>query len=145
VNVGMKKKPKFANIGDYWNDETMENIADLLCEYRDRFSTTFLEMKRIVAELGEMKISLKPDAKPIIKIPYRLNLKYKEKVKEKLDRMIEAGIIKPVAESELISPMLVQDKKTGGIIICVDLRKLNDAYLHDPFLTPFTDDVLENV
>jgi hypothetical protein len=30
VNIGMKEKPKFANIGDYWNDETVEKIADLL-------------------------------------------------------------------------------------------------------------------
>jgi hypothetical protein len=27
----------------------------------------------------------------------------------------------------------------------VDLRKLNDAYLHDTFPTPFTVEVLENV
>jgi hypothetical protein len=41
--------------------------------------------------------------------------------------------------------MLVQDKKTRGIRICVNLRKLNYACLHDPFLTPFIDEVLENV
>jgi hypothetical protein len=41
--------------------------------------------------------------------------------------------------------MVVQDKKQGGIRICIDLRKLNDACLHDPFPTPFTDEVLENV
>jgi hypothetical protein len=41
--------------------------------------------------------------------------------------------------------MVVQDKKTGEIRICVDLRKLNDACLHDPFPTPFTDKVLDNV
>ena len=27
----------------------------------------------------------------------------------------------------------------------MDLQKLNDACIHDPFLTPFTDEVLENV
>ena len=27
----------------------------------------------------------------------------------------------------------------------MDLRKLNDAYIHDPFPTPFTDEVLDNV
>jgi hypothetical protein len=60
--------------------------------------------------------------------------------------MLEAGIIEPVEESEWISPMVVQDKKQGrGIRICVDLRKLNDACLHDPFPTPFMDEVLENV
>ena len=40
----------------------------------------------------------------------------------------------------------MQDKKTTDEVwICVDLRKLNDACLHDPFLTPFTDEVLESV
>jgi hypothetical protein len=66
-------------------------------------------------------------------------------VKAKLDRMIEDGIIEPVAESEWIIPMVVQDNKTRGIRICVDLRKLNDFCLHDPFSTPFTDEVLEKV
>ena len=41
--------------------------------------------------------------------------------------------------------MVVQDKKTGEVWICVDLRKLNDSCMHDPFPTPFTDEVLEGV
>jgi hypothetical protein len=42
--------------------------------------------------------------------------------------------------------MVLQDKKQGrGIRICVDLRKLNDAWLHDPLPTPFTNEVIENV
>jgi hypothetical protein len=90
VNIGTKENPKFVQIGDYWNDETVEKIADLLCEYQDLFPTTFSEMKGIVGELGEMKIPLKPDAKPVRQRPYRLNLKYKEKVKVEIDKMLEA-------------------------------------------------------
>jgi hypothetical protein len=41
--------------------------------------------------------------------------------------------------------MVVHDKKIGEIKICVDLRKQNDACLHDPFPTPFTDKVLDNM
>jgi hypothetical protein len=66
-------------------------------------------------------------------------------VKVKLDRMIEAGIIEPIVESEWISLMVLQYNKTRGIIICVYIRNLNDAYLHDLFLTPFTDELMENV
>ena len=41
---------------------------------------------------------------------------------------------------------MIQYKKTiGDIGICVDLRKLNDACLHDPFPTPSTNEVLERV
>ena len=66
-------------------------------------------------------------------------------MKDEIEWMLDDGITKPVEEFEWISPMVVQGKKTGKIHICVDLRKLNDACVHDPFLTPFTDEVLEGV
>jgi hypothetical protein len=53
--------------------------------------------------MGEMRIPLKLDARPVKQRPYRLNPKYKEKVKIELDRMLEAGIIELVEESEWIS------------------------------------------
>ena len=41
---------------------------------------------------------------------------------------------------------MIQDKKAiGEVRIYVYLRKLNDAFLHDPFPTPFTNEVLESV
>jgi hypothetical protein len=116
-----------------------------LREYVGLFPTTFIETKCIAGELGEVKIPLRSEARPIIQRPYRLNMIYKKKVKAEIDRMLEAGIIEPVEELEWVSPMVVQDKKQGGIRICVDLRKLNDACLHDALPTHFTDEVLENV
>ena len=60
--------------------------------------------------------------------------------------MLDQVVIEPIEKSESIIPIVVQDKKTSGEArICVDLRKLNDACLHDSFLTPFIDEVLENV
>jgi hypothetical protein len=47
-------------------------------------------MKGIKGPMGEMNIPLKPNARPVKQRPYRLNLKYKEKVKIELDRMLEA-------------------------------------------------------
>ena len=41
--------------------------------------------------------------------------------------------------------MVVKEKKTSEFQICVDLRKLNDACMHEPFSTPFIDEVLEGV
>jgi hypothetical protein len=56
-------------------------------------------MKGIKGTMGEMRIPLKPGAKIVKQRPYRLNPKYKEKVKIEFDRMLEAGIIEPVKES----------------------------------------------
>ena len=92
-----------------------------------------------------MKIPLNPDAKPVNQRPYCLNPRYKERVKAQLDRMLDAGIIEPVEESEWISPMVVQDNKIGEVQIYVDLSNLNDACLHDTFPMSFTDEVLEGV
>jgi hypothetical protein len=69
-------------------------------------------MKGIKGPMGEMRIHLKPDMKPVKQRPYRLNLKYKEKLKIELDKILEVGIIEPVEELEWISPMVVQEKTT---------------------------------
>ena len=73
VNIEMEENPKFTSVGAYWDEETMEKIMDLLHEFQDLFLTKFLEMKGILGDLGEMKILLNPDAKPIRKRPYILN------------------------------------------------------------------------
>jgi hypothetical protein len=75
------------------------------------FPTTFSEMKGIAGELVEMNIPLKEDAKPVKQRPYKLNLVYKQKVKTKIYRMLEARIIEPVAESEWIGQMVVQIRR----------------------------------
>ena len=65
VNIGTTEQPKMVSIGDYWDEETLESIIELLREYNDLFPTTFTEMKGIDEELGEMKIPLRPDTRPI--------------------------------------------------------------------------------
>jgi hypothetical protein len=144
-NIKTEQTPKLANVRDYWDATTIDKITELLHEYQDLFPTKFIDMKGIKGPMGEMSIPLKLDARPVKQRPYRLKPKYKEKVKIELKIMLEAGIIEPVEELEWIIPMVVQDKKTGEIRICVYLRKLNDPCLHDPFPTPFTDEVLDNV
>ena len=45
-----------------------------------------------------------------------------------------------------MKPIVIRDKKTiGEVKIYVELRNLNDACMHDPFPTPFIDEVLESV
>ena len=90
VNIGSPKNMKFVNIGDYQNDEIVGTIKNLLHEFQDIFPTKFSEMKGIIGDLGEMKIPLKPDAKLVKQRPYKLNLRYKEKVKIELDIMLDA-------------------------------------------------------
>ena len=66
VNIGTEEKPKFVTIGDYRGDTTVDKVAELLREYQDLFPTKFMELKGIIGDLGVMKITLKPDAEPIV-------------------------------------------------------------------------------
>jgi hypothetical protein len=98
VNIGTTEQPKMANIGDYWDEQIVESITELLREYNDLFPTTFIEMKGIAGEMGKMKIPLRPKARPIRQQSYRVNPIYKQKVKYEIDMMLEADIIEPVEE-----------------------------------------------
>jgi len=65
VNIGSEAQSKSTNIGDYWDEDTVENIMELLWEYQDLFPTMFSNLKWVVGDLGVMKIILKLDAKPV--------------------------------------------------------------------------------
>ena len=67
VTIGLPENPKFGNIGDYWDEETVGKITDLLHEFQDMFPTRFSEMRGIVRDLSEMKIPLRPDVKSVRK------------------------------------------------------------------------------
>jgi hypothetical protein len=96
-----------SSIGDYWDEQIVESITELLHGYSDAFPTIFTEMKGIAEDLGEMKIPLRPEARSIRQQAYRLSPIYKQKVKVEIDRMILADIIESVEELEWIRLMVV--------------------------------------
>jgi hypothetical protein len=65
VNIGIEQTPKFENVGDYWDAATIDKITELLHEYQDLFPTKFIDMKGIKGPMGEMRIPLNLDAKPV--------------------------------------------------------------------------------
>ena len=96
--------------------------------------------------MGEMKYELKLGYKPMMNRTYHLNPTLKENVKREINKMLEAGLIFVLEEVEWVNPIAIQRKKgTWDIRVCVDYRSLNYACVHDPFPTPFTDEVLEQV
>eukprot|EP00253_Pinus_taeda_P026519 PITA_26519 len=107
VNIGTEAKPKYATLDDFWDDATVDKVVEILHEYQDLFPTNIMDLKGIIEDLGMMRITLKPNVKPVKQRPYHLNPKYKEKVCIELDKMLAVGIIEPVEESNWLSPMVV--------------------------------------
>jgi len=65
VNIGTDTEPKYATLGDYCDDATVDKVTKSLREYQYLFPTKITDLKGIIGDLGVMKISLKPDAKPV--------------------------------------------------------------------------------
>ena len=56
---------------------------NLLREYQDVFARDYKDLKGLVQKMGEIKIDLLPNAKPIKMRPYKIAHKYKCIVKNK--------------------------------------------------------------
>ena len=56
VNIGSEAKSKYATIGDYWDEDIVNKITNMLHEYQELFPTKFSDMKGIIGDLGVMRI-----------------------------------------------------------------------------------------
>lgn len=145
VNIGSEKRPKLTFVRYYWDEQTMSKIKALLKEYKDVFPQIFIEVKGIKGQLGEMKIELWLYAKLVKHQLYRLNPKVKEKAKD-IDRLLAIELIFLMDEFDWINPIVIYNKKDiDDVRVCVDFNTLNSKCIHNPFPTPFSDEVLNQV
>ena len=106
---------------------------------------------------------MEDDHKPSVEHQRRLNPNLKEVVKKEILKLLDAGIIYPISDSEWVSPVHVVPKKGGATVVkneknemiqtrvvtgwrmCIDYRKLNAATRKDHFPLPFVDQFLERL
>ncbi|GJW69597.1 reverse transcriptase domain-containing protein [Tanacetum coccineum] len=100
---------------------------------------------------------------PLSKKQRRLNPNMQEVVKKEIVKLLDTGIIYPIADSPWVSPIHCVPKKGGitvvtnendelvptrtitGWRVCIDYRKLNEATAKDHFPLPFMDQMLERL
>ena len=74
------------------------------------------------------KIKIKPEVKPVQQPLRRVPFAVRDKVAGELQHLQDEGVIEAVNEaSDWVSPTVIAWKKNGGVRLCVDLRKVNDA------------------
>jgi len=74
-----------------------------------------------------------------------MNPTLKDIVKEELQKLLDAGFIYPISDSEWVSPLVLVPKKNGKWRICVDYQEFNKATKEDHFPLPFIDQVLDGM
>ena len=124
---------------------------------------TLDDLKGISPTLCPHNINMEPDAKPVVDHQIRLNPKMKEVVRMEILKLLEVGIIYPIADSRWVSPIHCVPKKGGitivtndknylipqrivtGYRMVIDYRKLNKATRKDHYPLPFIDQMLERL
>ena len=71
--------------------------------------------------------------------------KLRDIVKEEIQKLLEAGFIYSISDSEWVSPLVIVPKKNGKWRVCVDYRELNKATQKDHFPLPFIYQVLDTL
>ena len=102
-------------------------------------------MKGVHPSVCTHHIYIKECCKPFRQPQRRMNPALKDVVKEELQKLLDAGFIYPLSDSEWVSPLVLVPKKNGKWRICVDYRELNKATKKDHFPLPFIDQVLDDL
>lgn len=81
---------------------------------------------------GKYKICLDENAEPFIEPPRRVPLSLMSRLKDKLDSMIENGVVSRVNEPvDWCSNLVIIEKKDHSLRMCLDPAKLNNAIKRD--------------
>jgi hypothetical protein len=130
------------------NDETRRLVATLE-KYRSVIGYSLKNLKGISPSLCTHRIPMEQDHKPVHEHQRWLNNVMREVVKKEVLKLLKAGVIYPISDSEWVSPVQVVPKKGGMTVtnwrMCIDYRKLNKATQKDHFPLPFIDEMLERL
>lgn len=90
----------------------------------------------------ELKLHVDPVAQKLRRVPFAL----RDKVKAKIDELLEGDIIQRVEGPTLwASPVVVAPKPSGEIRLSVDMRRANQAIIRERLPIPTVDEVLEEL
>ena len=108
--------------GQTLNNDEKEHLRNIVLDYKTKMNKT--EINKPCKVPIEHKIILKDDnpiSLPMRRIPYHI----RDKVKEKVDDLIEKNFVE-YSDSPYNAPLVPVVKKNGDIRLCFDYRKLNE-------------------
>ena len=143
--------------------EEENKLLKILRTHKTAIGWTIADIKGINPLIYTHRIHLEEDVKPSRQPQRRLNPIMKEVVKKEVLKLLDVGVIYPIADNKWVSPTQVVPKKsrvtmvanenneliptrvTSGWRVCIDYRKLNAGTRKDHFPLPFVDQMLERV
>ncbi|XP_058208240.1 uncharacterized protein LOC131321253 [Rhododendron vialii] len=123
-----------------------EKLLVVLRRHTKAIRWTIADIQGISPSLCSHHIYLEEDVKPSHQPQRRLNPIMKDVVRAKILKLLDVGIIYPIADSKWNDKgELAPTRVTTGWQVCIDYRKLNASTHKDHFPLPFIDQILERI
>jgi hypothetical protein len=74
----------------------------------------------------------------------RFNPIIHDQIKEEVERLLDAGFIRPCRYAKWVSNIVLMEKNTGKIRVCIDFHNLNKAIPKDEYPMPIADMLINN-
>nr|GFB73352.1 reverse transcriptase domain-containing protein [Tanacetum cinerariifolium] len=150
-------------IAKYLKDEEKIALIKVLKSNKRAIAWKLSDNKGINLEFCTHKILIEEDFKPVVQHQRRVNPKIHDVIKKEVEKLLNAGLIYPIADSPWVSPVHCVPKKGGFTVVeneenelnptrlvtvwsvCIDYHKLNEATRKDHFPLPFMDQMLERL
>ena len=107
--------PKTVWIATDLESEEETKLISTLKEYKDVFAWSYKDLKGVDPQVCQHTIPLKADAKPKKQRPYTYNETFAKKIKEEIDKLLEANFVYKIEHTEWVSPIVVVPKKNGKL------------------------------
>ncbi len=105
----------------------------------------FQRSKWHTSKFVQHKIELDTSIQPTHQTRHKLNPNYVAAIKHDIDKLLVVSFIQWTKETIWLSPMMIVPKKIGKFKNCIDFRKLNEATKKNPYLLPFSNEILNIV
>ena len=125
------------------SDGEKEEFKVMLRKHSHLFISNYREILGV--NVVEHHINLKLNCKPVAQKLRRLGIVQQEALLMEVKKLLQAGFIYPVEDSERVSPVVVTPKKNDKWWFCVDYKPLNATTKRDHFALPFQDEILNEV
>ncbi|KAL0391200.1 UNVERIFIED_CONTAM: Transposon Ty3-G Gag-Pol polyprotein [Sesamum calycinum] len=121
---------------------TEEHLIQFLKKNKEVFAWTMTDLHGISPDVITHKLSVNPSAKPV-KQKKRM-AERSQAIKEEVDKMLQAGYIRPVQYPEWLANVVLVPKPNGKWRLCIDFTDLNKACPKDPFPLPRIDILVDS-
>ena len=144
VNLGTEER-RVTYISSHLTQEQFNEVLAVLKRFKDCFAWDYTELPGLDRTLVEHRLPIKKEHIPHQQPPRRMANEVILKVKEEIERLLQAGFIRPTRYVEWLSNIVPVLKKNGKLCVCIDFRNLNTASPKDEYPMPIADVLVDGV